>query len=541
MKRSLLLLLTAIICFASRYESLAQNNYPANNIHTYKKDLNTEHNKDFLSPEKLMSGNNGIASVDSVPFLLQLDSLISYFADPDSSNLTNQERTSFKYDSNNRVNEEVISEWDQNNNSWLYYSKKTFVYDPSGDVDTNTIYMWDTVNLNWKGQYKHEYAYASGSISMHVFYTWDSGNSVWVGSAKDEYTYDGNSNVTNYTRSTWDAGNTAWLYNFKYDKSYDTNNNDTSSVRSVWNTNSSSWINYSKLSNTYNGSNKLINTTAYLWDTINNIWYNDQKIDLYYTTAYADSSISYSWNTNSMQWYISGQELFGYDGNFNVITDQNNTWDTTSNVYTNSNLRAFSFDGSNNKLSETYFIWDGAEWMGTDSLVYTDFTGIYAGSTYDYYYDFGSMMWLPATWDSKIHDSNFSFTDIMLPYYYNMEDFHHKLDFKINHSWDDVNAMWHMNTVAEYFYSDPNAQGLENLEAISFAKIYPNPFSNELTITVPDNSNTILFKLYDVAGRCVYETKSAGSININNELTQGIYFYTAQSVGQTYTGKLIKE
>ena len=76
---------------------------------------------------------------------------------------------------------------------------------------------------------------------------------------------------------------------------------------------------------------------------------------------------------------------------------------------------------------------------------------------------------------------------------------------------------------------------------------YPNPLQNTLNLRLPvnaDKSTTV--SISDISGRIVASPKNLNMNGINeikldvSMLTSGIYFYTVQLKGNTYTGKLIK-
>ena len=71
--------------------------------------------------------------------------------------------------------------------------------------------------------------------------------------------------------------------------------------------------------------------------------------------------------------------------------------------------------------------------------------------------------------------------------------------------------------------------------------IYPNPFSDNLTITTTTTSLSEII-LYDIASRKLLQQKFTGSVTLNTEqLAKGIYIYEVRSKENTKKGKVVKE
>jgi len=89
---------------------------------------------------------------------------------------------------------------------------------------------------------------------------------------------------------------------------------------------------------------------------------------------------------------------------------------------------------------------------------------------------------------------------------------------------------------------DPAWAGLENVSSNNiFTKIFPNPFSSQLTFGLSSNEKTAII-LYDIYSRQVLQQTFTNSITINTEqLADGIYFYELRISKETIAiGKVIK-
>jgi hypothetical protein len=90
--------------------------------------------------------------------------------------------------------------------------------------------------------------------------------------------------------------------------------------------------------------------------------------------------------------------------------------------------------------------------------------------------------------------------------------------------------------------------GIDDLHSdVNEVIAYPNPLQNTLNLRLPvnaDKSTTV--SISDISGRIVASPTNLNMNGVNeiklnvSMLTSGIYFYTVQLKGNTYTGKLIK-
>lgn len=82
------------------------------------------------------------------------------------------------------------------------------------------------------------------------------------------------------------------------------------------------------------------------------------------------------------------------------------------------------------------------------------------------------------------------------------------------------------------------ATGIQDIGTIN-TNVFPNPFSNQLSVTIGNNSTISIF---DITGRNVYNgTVNTGTTTINtNQLNPGMYFVNITNGSNLFTRKLIK-
>lgn len=84
------------------------------------------------------------------------------------------------------------------------------------------------------------------------------------------------------------------------------------------------------------------------------------------------------------------------------------------------------------------------------------------------------------------------------------------------------------------------------LENTNNIQVYPNPFNNELVFNLNEKSSGANIRICDITGRVVFEntnaqTTSSNQVHINaSQISSGLYIYTVQSNGSSYSGKIVK-
>ena len=75
-----------------------------------------------------------------------------------------------------------------------------------------------------------------------------------------------------------------------------------------------------------------------------------------------------------------------------------------------------------------------------------------------------------------------------------------------------------------------------------FPKLFPNPFSNQLTISLADNEQSII-SLYNFRKQQILKQSFTNTTTINTEqLAEGIYFYELRNdKGIIKKGKVVKQ
>lgn len=91
-------------------------------------------------------------------------------------------------------------------------------------------------------------------------------------------------------------------------------------------------------------------------------------------------------------------------------------------------------------------------------------------------------------------------------------------------------------------YSGQTTTEITEINATVSVELRPNPFTNELSVTVNNNQISEII-LYDIASRKILQQEFTNSISLNTEqLTKGLYLYKVRSRNGLYKkGKVVKD
>lgn len=472
---------------------------------------------------------------------LQLDSSVYTISNADSSLFTKKAKKEFVYDLTGNIVEEVNSNWDILNQTWKNYIKTNYQYFSVDSLASEEHYEWDTINLAWLPKNKRIYSYAvNQQIDTNIYLFWNSNNSQWLSTNSDIYNYNPNNSVINYTRTFWDTISSSWIPQFKLEYTYDTNNNRTMSIRTNWDTITDQWFNFYKVENTYNLNSTFISTYGSTWNTGLSSWQNDEKLSFNYdANNNKTEDTTFVWNTINSMWDYTFLQTFIYDPNNNVTSNTYHTWNGTMLIWGYSEKFEYTYDINNNKTNEIYNSWNGSTWEAIFKTTFSNFLNSHATETVNYIWDSLNSIWIPQDKSSQNHDLAVLYTDVIFPFYYNENDFHHKLDSTNTYNWDDINFNWKINERPKYYYSN-TAVGIKELNTNTTAIAFPNPSTDVVNFKLPKEDVNYTIDVFNCSGAKVKSLSNLNKINVSN-LNSGLYIYSITSKNNIYKGKFIKQ
>ncbi|MGC9342455.1 MAG: T9SS type A sorting domain-containing protein [Bacteroidales bacterium] len=254
--------------------------------------------------------------------------------------------------------------------------------------------------------------------------------------------------------------------------------------------NDGQWNPHYKIENSYNENGVLIQSTKYRTDG-GQIWIPIRKME--YSLDNEENiiqSLYYNWDEEDNKWYQGWMEEYTCNENGNI----------TQNIQ--------------------------CEWSGGQKAYF---------GKYEYTYD-----------------NSYIFSELLIPFFDDEMSiiealdinvlFKHKLESYIAYYKESEQSDWVPYFNGNFYYSEPNVSAINEIDEEK-TKIYPNPFSEYISISIPGNYNDIDFELYDLQGRTVLTMKLMPNEEINlTNLNQGIYLYKlSASEGKIQEGKLVKK
>lgn len=384
---------------------------------------------------------------------------------------------------------------------------------------------------------------------------WNINDAQWINLNKTSYTYNDSANLLEEINFLW---NNNWQYSTKITYEYDNDTNLINKITYLWN--NSSWIGSSKIHYTYTQLNEPLVVETYKW--VNNAWKDSLKEEYIYNNNLLAERIFYVYQNNT--WVNSAKIEYSYDNYENLIleifyywdnanwinsTKTEYTYDTFNNLISSiyyeylfswapKTKREYTYDSSNNLITTIYYNWISTwENLWKTEYSYNNYGDMEQDITYSW--DNQSNSWVQGRKVVRTYDNNYTFDDMILPISINYDLFSHKLLNEMSYQWN--NNLWINNTNIQYYYSDFNNQGISELNTTNF-NLYPNPSHDFIYIDLINiYSDDIIFRLFDVLGNAIIETK----LNKNNkidiaDLNNGIYIYQIIYNKKIINGKLLK-
>ena len=172
----------------------------------------------------------------------------------------------YEYDSNNNLITETRLDWNTIG-AWEVKEKTSYTYNANNKV-TEELYKsaWNSPSNTLENSYKDTYIYTGEKLTEAIYYEWMSSN--WLIDGKTVVTYNTNNLPSGFLWYDWDGSQ--WVNEDRITLSYNANNKLTSEVTEEWI--GAQWVNSYRTLYTYNSNNKMITTKSAEWDDFNTIW-----------------------------------------------------------------------------------------------------------------------------------------------------------------------------------------------------------------------------------------------------------------------------
>jgi hypothetical protein len=364
---------------------------------------------------------------------------------------------------------------------------------------------------------------------------YDKNPSRWVGLSKDTYTYDSLGNMVRYINYNWD-NNIKKRKITKNDFSYTADGKLAQLFYYVLDNTTNIWSPVTKDEYTYDVNGNLTLDVWYTWNAEENKW-----------QAKLNTNKSYGSDGNlTDEVWGSGQAVvkieYSYDDRNNMIQYIRYSRDNASSLWIAAYKKVFTYDKNNNRIQYIYYDRDMSktQWQESSKEEYKYGTNGNLIQDIRYNWNIFNKQWVVEWKYEYDYDDSYSFSDLLIPdleyFYYS---FCHKLDSFVIFYWETSLKQWIPDQRGILYYSGNNIKTKSESEII---RVYPNPVSKILCISLPWNYSLGILELFNAAGKKVLTKKINGVQKVNVEkLTPGMYLYKLIIDGERYTGKLIKQ
>jgi len=273
-----------------------------------------------------------------------------------------------------------------------------------------------------------------------------------------------------------------------------------------------------------NQNSSQIIKTIHKWDPENNLWLPCKCEEYYYNdNGNPTEFIFYDWCSKNCEWIKKERENWVYNEIGNLTENKCCVWDTATNSWINRKFHVLTYDINENLTEELNLSLDPE--TKTWSCDYIKFS--YNGNTT--ITDQIIIRWNPGT---DMYVKSYKRID----YTYDLEG---NLIEEMIYRWDSEINEWQPYEREKYYWSIINS--IPGYSLINSCKVYPNPFTDYTTISLPDSEDTKSIEIIDSYGRVVRTITDIESnlVTVYREnLPAGIYFVRINS-DYLYTAKVI--
>jgi hypothetical protein len=402
---------------------------------------------------------------------------------------------------------------------------------------------WDAINGQWMPDYKSVIIYdANFNVLKFLDYFWDSNSNHWISDGSEEYSYDANGNITQSLYTYFDEETNQIVIAEKYVYSYDGQGNETQEIL-YENDASNLLVATSKYEYTYDAGGKRTQGIRYGLDEITNQLVAIQKENFTYNSNGMEILMILSdMLVSTWVQYQKYESTYNSNGNKTLYTfsdwDYNyNKWGDPSEKY------EYSYNASGNLIQEfQYMKGSNSQWeaYSKDEYVF-DANGNNTQHTSYYGWDQTTGKWTEVWKEEYAFNNTYSFDDLILPFDDYDEIFTHMLTEIKDYSWNLNTLTWELGYKTTLRYSEQNYTSVSQ-RGKDIVSVYPNPFAESVSISLPASNSKIIFDLFDQQGRKLMTRLISSDQKVSLQgLNKGMYVYRLNVDGKIQSGKLVKE
>ena len=419
-------------------------------------------------------------------------------------------------------------------------------------MDSSLQYTWDGADWELIGRVLHTFDNGGAKETRKLTQAFNDPN--WDNTVEVLSEYNGSNNLTRATTRNWNAGDMEWNSFSKTEHDYDENQNISETREYSLIASPTLDEVYLQMNFAYNVENLPIEQIVKTFDFIGMMLVNSTKTTTSYdvTNTKPEEQILYVWD--GANWQENTKFNYFYDGD-KLIRVEETPWDIGDWAANPNEQTLYAYNGSDMIISVITQDWIGGVWVNQTG-VFTTYNGNITVATHKEW-NTGTNMWDDDSRTTTTVTGNVTVT--------------------LEEDWNSGTAMWdevsrttrttdaNGNIIEVISEEEPPAErrALVNAVKITFmwslatelsvsteeivdAKIYPNPFKSQITLSFqkPIKSNGSV-KLFDVTGKILAEKKvKRGDVELSFKLpyiAQGVYFIDVNASGIRGSYKVIKD
>lgn len=350
---------------------------------------------------------------------------------------------------------------------------------------------WNSISNNWNTALKSSYHYNT-FYKQDAEYLYSLTGTTWKNTRNGvNYIFDTNHNMLERTYELLISG--VWTEYYKETCTYDASNRLLTTL--LQDNTSGPWVDQNKMIYTYSGNN-LTTQTFQIWNSSAGTLVNSWRISNTYNTN--DQVISLTAETWTSGAWVNDIRNVNYIYAGTDLTDfETEAWNTSTMAYERNGKTSRTYD-INHRIQHSLTMKWNATTMSWDNDFKTDYT--YAPN--------GTM--------------SSSYGQV----------------------WDDASAAWKNDFKGEYYYRTGYVGVNESSAEKSAFVLYPDPCSDQISVSTPGNETFSTVVIRDLSGKTVltYDTEQTGPFSINiRALEAGLYFMEVKNEQGSTHGKFIKQ
>ncbi len=406
---------------------------------------------------------------------------------------------------NQQLDEKEYLTWDKDKNQWELKQKTEYKYDDQFRIVSTTLCQKNNLNV-LETFLIHQSVYDDNVIQK----------------IKDTYSKD---------------------YKSLIEKTYDENNHMI--LRTVFNINKLTEQKSCKSKDEYAYDENGYMTQSIHYTYKNNSWNNHSKQNFVYDDQGNIIEKSGYYHKNG-DWNLNMKNIYAYDNYGNQLTKEEYNLISGKLESTKKTMNAIQYTGTgDNVFNSIASQWDKNTdiWETTGRLDYEyDKNGNLFNMIYSIYEEDAFKQYMK---DEYFYDTYYEKTDLIVPSadYFDqiyLSKYQNQPTEYIRSFWNEKSGEWANSYKYIFKYSTQEITAV-NTEKHTTSKIYPNPTSNFVTFSSPDQC-IASFELFDIHGKMIMKRNLTNLERINLiNLCSGMYFYNIRTDMNIQSGKLVKK